>query len=83
MSDYNGTSNEDFLGILSDRLLTLELNVDEMLATLVDKGLIDKDTYEKSMDEKIERLNKLTEESTESINHKPNDGMFNNPMGEA
>lgn len=69
------------------RLMTLELIVSEIHETLIDKGLIDKDEFNKSLDDKIKRVKEITEifddggiDEIDEI-HIPN--IFGGPIGEA
>ena len=79
---------DEVLELLHTRLITLELIVSEMHENLIDKGLIDKDEFNKSLDVKIKRVKEITDlfkddnedGALDDINI-PN--IFGGPIGEA
>lgn len=74
----------DILEIMNNRLLTLELIVNEIHDTLISKGIIDETEFHKSMTKKIEKLkqiNDLLESELNDSSKLPN--LFGGPIGEA
>lgn len=80
---------DEVLELLHTRLITLELIVSEIHENLIDKGLIDKDEFNKSLDVKIKRVKEITDlfkddnddgGTLDDINI-PN--IFGGPIGEA
>ena len=73
----------DVLEILNTRLLTLELIVGEIHETLIDGGIIDKDKFNNSLNDKINDLKKITDSLKEESNDVDISTMFGGPIGEA
>lgn len=79
---------QDIIRILNTKLLTLELMVNEIYETLVDKELIDEDEFNKSISEKIVKINKLLGDETFEIEFESEDDellhysmLFGSPIG--
>jgi hypothetical protein len=48
--------NDEVLELFHTRLMTLELIVSELHETLIDRGLINKDEFNSSLDDKIKKV---------------------------
>ena len=73
------------LELLHTRLITLELIVSEMHESLINKGLIDKDEFNKSLDVKIKRVKDITDlfEEDDVLDDVNIPNIFGGPIGEA
>ena len=74
----------DILEIMNNRLLTLELIVNEMHDTLISKGIIDEKEFDESMSHKIQKIKQITDSLKEELKDDiklPN--LFGGPIGEA
>ena len=74
----------DILEIMNNRLLTLELIVNEKHDTLISKGIIDENEFDESMSEKIQKIKQRTDSLKEELEDDiklPN--LFGGPIGEA
>lgn len=81
---------QDIIKILNTKMLTLELMVNEIYETLVDKKLIDEDEFNSSINEKVAKINKLLGSETFEIELESDDDellnystLFGGPIGEA
>lgn len=69
--------------LLNSRLLSTEIIVNQLFDTLVEKGLIDEDEFQQSIDVKVAEIDKIIKKhDKEDI---PNNlgNLFNGPIGEA
>lgn len=74
----------DILQIMNNRLLTLELIVNEIHDTLISKGIIDEIEFDKSMTEKIARIKQITDSLESELDESPIvPNFFGGPIGEA
>ena len=74
----------DILEIMNNRLLTLELIVNEIHDTLISKGIIDETEFDKSMTEKIEKLKEIQNLLESEFDNSPKlPNLFGGPIGEA
>ena len=74
----------DILEIMNNRLLTLELIVNEIHDTLISKGIIDETEFDKSMTEKIEKLKEIQNLLESEFDDSPKlPNLFGGPIGEA
>jgi hypothetical protein len=74
----------DILQIMNNRLLTLELIVNEIHNTLISKGIIDEVEFDKSMTEKIKRIKQITDTLESEFDESPKlPNLFGGPIGEA
>lgn len=73
------------LELLHTRLITLELIVSEIHESLINKGLIDKDEFNKSLDVKIKRVKEITDlfEEGDVLDDVNIPNIFGGPIGEA
>ena len=74
----------DILEIMNNRLLTLELIVNELHDTLISKGIIDEKEFDESMGKKIQKIKQITDSIKEELEDDiklPN--LFGGPIGEA
>ena len=77
-------NDTEYLELISNRLLTVEMIVDELMETLFDKGIIDRSEFKKSMDSKIDKLNEMADSIESDENNTTNMiNLFNGPIGEA
>ena len=81
---------QDIIKILNTKMLTLELMVNQIYETLVDKKLIDEDEFNSSINEKVAKINKLLGSETFEIELESDDDellhystLFGGPIGEA
>jgi hypothetical protein len=74
----------DILEIMNNRLLTLELIVDEIHDTLVSNGVIDEEKFDSSIAEKIARIKQITDSLESELDESPIiPNFFGGPIGEA
>ena len=74
----------DVLQIMNNRLLTLELIVNEIHDTLISKGIIDEAEFDESMAEKIARIKQITDSLESELDESPIiPNFFGGPIGEA
>ena len=74
----------DILQIMNNRLLTLELIVNEIHDTLISKGIIDESEFDKSMTEKIQKIKQITDTLESELDDSPIlPNFFGGPIGEA
>lgn len=77
--------NDEVLELFHTRLMTLELIVSGLHETLIDRGLINKDEFNSSLDDKIKKVKEIAkiieEDSSEIETIIPN--IFGGPIGEA
>lgn len=74
----------DILEIMNNRLLTLELIVNEMHDTLISKGIIDENEFDESMAEKIKKIKQITDSIKSELDDSPIlPNLFGGPIGEA
>lgn len=74
----------EILQIMNNRLLTLELIVNEIHDTLISKGIIDEKEFDESMGKKIQRIKQITDSIKKELEDDiklPN--LFGGPIGEA
>jgi hypothetical protein len=75
---------KEILEIMNNRLLTLELIVNELHNTLISKGVIDEGEFDESMAEKIAKIKELTDSiKTELDEPIKVSNFFGGPIGEA
>jgi hypothetical protein len=81
---------QDIIKILNTKILTLELMVNEIYETLVDKKLIDEDEFNTSINQKVAKINKLLGNETFEMEFESDDDelihystLFGGPIGEA
>ncbi len=69
---------------MNNRLLTVEVIVNQLHDTLVSNGVIDKVEFDKSLNEKVKNLKRIADSlksnSTETLN---STNLFGGPIGEA
>jgi hypothetical protein len=74
----------EILQIMNNRLLTLELIVNEIHDTLISKGIIDENEFDESMAEKISKIKQITESLESELDKSPIiPNFFGGPIGEA
>ena len=74
----------DILQIMNNRLLTLELIVNEIHDTLISKGIIDEIEFDKSMTEKIQKIKQISDTLESELDDSPIlPNFFGGPIGEA
>ena len=74
----------DILQIMNNRLLTLELIVNEIHDTLISKGIIDEIKFDKSMTEKIQKIKQISDTLESELDDSPIlPNFFGGPIGEA
>ena len=74
----------DILQIMNNRLLTLELIVNEIHDTLISKGIIDESEFDKSMTEKIQKIKQISDTLESELDDSPIlPNFFGGPIGEA
>ena len=74
----------DILQIMNNRLLTLELIVNEIHDTLISKGIIDEIQFDKSMTEKIQKIKQISDTLESELDDSPIlPNFFGGPIGEA
>ena len=74
----------DILQIMNNRLLTLELIVNEIHDTLISKGIIDEIEFDKSMTEKIQKIKQISDTLKSELDDSPIlPNFFGGPIGEA
>jgi len=72
------------LQIMNNRLLTLELIVNEIHDTLISKGIIDETEFDESMAEKIAKIKQITDSLESELDESPIiPNFFGGPIGEA
>lgn len=75
---------KEILEIMNNRLLTLELIVNELHNTLISKGVIDEGEFDESMAEKIAKIKELTDSLKSELDESPIiPNFFGGPIGEA
>ena len=75
---------KDILEIMNNRLLTLELIVNEIHDTLISKSIIDETEFDKSMTDKIEKLKEIQNLLESEFDDSPKlPNLFGGPIGEA
>lgn len=75
---------KEILEIMNNRLLTLELIVNELHNTLISRGVIDEEEFDESMAEKIAKIKELTDSiKTELDEPITVSNFFGGPIGEA
>jgi hypothetical protein len=74
----------DILQIMNNRLLTLELIVNEIHDTLISNGIIDEIEFDKSMTEKIQKIKQISDTLESELDDSPIlPNFFGGPIGEA
>ena len=74
----------DVLQIMNNRLLTLELIVNEIHDTLISKGIIDENEFDESMANKIAKIKQITDSLESELDESPIiPNFFGGPIGEA
>ena len=74
----------EVLQIMNNRLLTLELIVNEIHDTLISKGIIDEIEFDKSMTEKIQKIKQISDTLESELDDSPIlPNFFGGPIGEA
>lgn len=76
----------EILKMLDSRILSTEIIVNQLFDTLVEKGIIDEDEFQESIDIKVAKINKIAKEyieEDENDMHKDWGNLFNGPIGEA
>ena len=65
--------------VLLHKLLTLEVIVETIMDKLIEAGIVDQDTLDESIIEKIKQLEKVTQSSNDEPDYSH---LFMGPMGE-
>ena len=74
----------EVLQIMNNRLLTLELIVNEIHDTLISKGIIDEIEFDESMAEKIQKIKQISDTLESELDDSPIlPNFFGGPIGEA
>jgi hypothetical protein len=74
----------EVLQIMNNRLLTLELIVNEIHDTLISKGIIDETEFDESMANKIAKIKQITDSLETELDESPIiPNFFGGPIGEA
>jgi hypothetical protein len=73
----------DILEIMNNRLLTLELIVNEIHDTLISKGIIDEQEFDSSMGEKIQKIKQIADSIESEFDEFELPNFFGGPIGEA
>jgi len=69
--------------LLNSRLLSTEIIVNQLFDTLVEKGLIDEDEFQQSIDVKVAEINKIIKKHDKEDTPNNLGNLFNGPIGEA
>lgn len=69
--------------LLNSRLLSTEIIVNQLFDTLVEKGLIDEDEFQQSIDVKVAEINKIIKKHDKEDTSNNLGNLFNGLIGEA